>query len=195
MTVFRARGYEAAGMAELLATMGIGRKSLYDTFGNKRELFLKAVRRYAAAEADGLEAALAKPGSPMANVTAAVAGVAKVHGCAGAVGCGVGNSIADFTDADPEAAAVLRGLADTNRKHWGRALRRAGRGRAAGRRELRRPRPHPAVPDAGHGPARPGHRPHADAGGRRPRDGLAAGRPEGLIFFLAWPHRAATPLL
>ena len=112
-------------MAELLATMGIGRKSLYDTFGNKRELFLKAVRRYAAAEADGLEAALAKPGSPMANVTAAVAGVAKVHGCAGAVGCGVGNSIADFTDADPEAAAVLRGLADTNRKHWGRALRRA----------------------------------------------------------------------
>ena len=125
MTVFRARGFEAAGMTELLAAMGIGRKSLYDTFGNKRELFLAAVRRYAAREANALEARLSAPGSPLANVKAALEGVATAHGCAGALGCGVGNSVADFTDADPEAAAVLERLVEANRERWAAALRRA----------------------------------------------------------------------
>lgn len=40
--VFARRGYEAATMSELLAEMGIGKKSLYDTFGNKEALFFKA---------------------------------------------------------------------------------------------------------------------------------------------------------
>ena len=125
MTVFRARGYEAAGVTELLAAMGIGRKSLYDTFGSKRGLFLEAVRRYGAREADALEATLSAPGSPLANVRAAVEAVARAHGCAGAVGCGIGNSVADFTEADPEASATLAALAEANRERWAAALRRA----------------------------------------------------------------------
>ena len=36
MQLFWAKGYAATGLNELLATMEIGRKSLYDTFGNKR---------------------------------------------------------------------------------------------------------------------------------------------------------------
>lgn len=39
MDVFWARGFEAASLSELLEQMGIGRKSLYDTFGNKRSLW------------------------------------------------------------------------------------------------------------------------------------------------------------
>lgn len=41
MEVFWARGYEAASLSELLKNMGIGKKSLYDTFGNKRSLSLR----------------------------------------------------------------------------------------------------------------------------------------------------------
>ncbi len=36
MQLFWAKGYAATGLAELQEQMGIGRKSLYDTFGNKR---------------------------------------------------------------------------------------------------------------------------------------------------------------
>ncbi len=46
MKLFWAQGYAATGMAELQSAMGIGRKSLYDTFGNKRQLFIKTLQLY-----------------------------------------------------------------------------------------------------------------------------------------------------
>lgn len=46
MHVFWHKGYEATSMEDLLAAMKINRGSLYDTFGGKRELFLKAMDRY-----------------------------------------------------------------------------------------------------------------------------------------------------
>jgi len=46
LDLFWRRGYEAASMAELQHVMGIGRQSIYDTFGDKHELFLKALDRY-----------------------------------------------------------------------------------------------------------------------------------------------------
>lgn len=46
MHVFWARGYEATSMPELLEAMGIARQSLYDTFGDKRALFVAALERY-----------------------------------------------------------------------------------------------------------------------------------------------------
>lgn len=46
MQVFWAKGFEAASVADLLAGTGLNRGSLYGTFGDKRALFLKALRRY-----------------------------------------------------------------------------------------------------------------------------------------------------
>lgn len=44
--VFWARGYEGASMAELTEAMGINKPSLYGAFGNKEELFRKALEKY-----------------------------------------------------------------------------------------------------------------------------------------------------
>lgn len=46
LQVFWRKGYEGASMAELTASMGITRPSLYAAFGNKEELFRKALDRY-----------------------------------------------------------------------------------------------------------------------------------------------------
>ena len=46
MEVFWTQGYEATSMTELHTAMGIGRQSLYDTFGDKRDLFTEALGRY-----------------------------------------------------------------------------------------------------------------------------------------------------
>jgi TetR/AcrR family transcriptional repressor of nem operon len=46
MLRFWERGYEATSVDDLLQRMGINRASLYGTFGQKRELFLKALRQY-----------------------------------------------------------------------------------------------------------------------------------------------------
>lgn len=46
MTVFWRQGYEGASLADLTETMGISRKSMYAAFGNKEQLFQKALQRY-----------------------------------------------------------------------------------------------------------------------------------------------------
>ncbi len=47
MHVFWERGYEAASIADLTAAMGITPPSLYTAFGDKEQLFLEAIERYA----------------------------------------------------------------------------------------------------------------------------------------------------
>jgi AcrR family transcriptional regulator len=45
--VFWRQGYEGASLSDLTAAMGINKTSMYAAFGNKRELFDKALARYA----------------------------------------------------------------------------------------------------------------------------------------------------
>ncbi len=46
LQVFWTRGYEGASMTELTAAMGINKPSIYAAFGNKEELFRKALGKY-----------------------------------------------------------------------------------------------------------------------------------------------------
>src|SRR3979409_1953103 len=48
MGVFWRLGYESASTERLMKAMGIARQSLYDTFGDKRALYLKALAYYRA---------------------------------------------------------------------------------------------------------------------------------------------------
>lgn len=47
LQIFWKRGYEGASLAELTETLGINKPSLYAVFGNKEELFKKALSKYA----------------------------------------------------------------------------------------------------------------------------------------------------
>ena len=46
MNVFWRLGYEGTSLDVLITEMGIARQSLYDTFGDKRSLYLKALAHY-----------------------------------------------------------------------------------------------------------------------------------------------------
>ncbi|MCS3499116.1 AcrR family transcriptional regulator [Bradyrhizobium japonicum] len=56
--VFRAHGFEGTSTPMLVDAMGIGRQSIYDTFGDKWQLYCAAVRRYVASEVEAHLAAL-----------------------------------------------------------------------------------------------------------------------------------------
>jgi TetR/AcrR family transcriptional repressor of nem operon len=56
--LFWARGYAGTSISELESHLNIGRQSLYDTFGDKRALFLKALERYSRWNADRLQETL-----------------------------------------------------------------------------------------------------------------------------------------
>ena len=54
MQVFWQHGYEDASLPDLLNGMGLTRGSLYKAFGDKRQLFLRALERYLEQGRDGL---------------------------------------------------------------------------------------------------------------------------------------------
>jgi AcrR family transcriptional regulator len=59
--VFWRRGYEGASVSDLTEAMGITKPSLYAAFGNKEELFRKALDRYVDGPGGYVPIALAKP--------------------------------------------------------------------------------------------------------------------------------------
>lgn len=59
ITVFRDHGYEGTSAQMLVDRLRIGRQSLYDTFGDKWQLYRKALGRYAISEGQAHREALA----------------------------------------------------------------------------------------------------------------------------------------
>lgn len=63
MQTFWSQGYAATSVQDLVESMGINRGSLYDTFGDKRSLFLAAIAYYEAAALQPAIARLEAPGA------------------------------------------------------------------------------------------------------------------------------------
>ncbi|WP_030899726.1 TetR/AcrR family transcriptional regulator [Streptomyces sp. NRRL F-5126] len=61
MRVFWEKGYEGAGLTDLTSAMGITRTSMYAAFGNKEELFRRALERYTEGPASYVARALLEP--------------------------------------------------------------------------------------------------------------------------------------
>jgi AcrR family transcriptional regulator len=61
MTVFWRKGYDGTSLSDLTKAMGINRPSLYAAYGNKEELFRKALERYGDGPSSYEREALAKP--------------------------------------------------------------------------------------------------------------------------------------
>lgn len=72
MELFWERGYEATSMAQLTETLGIGRASLYATFGDKQQLYLKALQRWLQSRDPSPIELLSRPGPALAVVRALV---------------------------------------------------------------------------------------------------------------------------
>ncbi|MFF7351356.1 TetR/AcrR family transcriptional regulator [Streptomyces filipinensis] len=72
LELFWRRGYEATSMADLVAHLGIGRASLYATFGSKHALYLSALERYGQTQNPLLTEELSRPGPVLPAVRALV---------------------------------------------------------------------------------------------------------------------------
>src|SRR5262245_46755403 len=61
LKVFWRKGFEGASLDDLTEAMGINRPSLYAAFGNKEQLFRRALERYEALHASRIREALDEP--------------------------------------------------------------------------------------------------------------------------------------
>ncbi len=106
LELFWRRGYEATSMADLVEQLGIGRASMYATFGNKRELYLKALDRYNGQRDPGLLRELSQPGPALPAVRTVVRRFA-AESSTGELrlnGCFVTNTATELGTRDPAAA-------------------------------------------------------------------------------------------
>ncbi|CAL9416696.1 HTH-type transcriptional repressor ComR [Streptomyces sp. enrichment culture] len=106
LELFWRRGYEATSMSDLVEHLGIGRASIYATFGNKHELYLKALERYQQAHGPQLLRELSQPGPVLPAVRGAVRRFAAEAAAepSRTAGCFVTNTAAELAPHDPAAA-------------------------------------------------------------------------------------------
>jgi TetR/AcrR family transcriptional repressor of nem operon len=74
MDLFWRNGYEATSMQDIVDHLGIGRGSIYATFGSKHELYLLALDRYAEETGGRALERLSQPGPALPAVRALVEG-------------------------------------------------------------------------------------------------------------------------
>lgn len=125
MHLFWANGYAATGMAELQAAMGIGRKSLYDTFGNKRQLFIKVLEHYTSTVAEQVRQGLNREGSPVANIRRVMRHIEQANSQSGSCGCLFGVGMAQCDVSDAEMTAIFRGHLKIMEDTFYRAFKKA----------------------------------------------------------------------
>ncbi|MEA1673500.1 helix-turn-helix domain-containing protein [Nitrospirillum sp. BR 11163] len=113
IALFSQHGFEGTSTEALLRAMRISRQSLYDTFGDKRQLYLAALRRYNEDNvADFISAMTAAP-TPLTGVESAfMAFIAKAVASAHPSCLGV-SAICEFGRADAEIAAMGDAAAHT----------------------------------------------------------------------------------
>jgi TetR/AcrR family transcriptional repressor of nem operon len=123
--LFSLQGFAATSTEELLRSMGINRQSMYDTFGDKHALFLKALELYVTESVQATVAELEKPGSPLAAVTNALLTFAGRKDMASAEGCMGINAIGEFGQRDAGVLRISGSAGHLLHKALLRALQRA----------------------------------------------------------------------
>jgi TetR/AcrR family transcriptional regulator, transcriptional repressor for nem operon len=130
--LFWKRGYEGTSLADLETHLGLGRQSLYNTFGDKQALFLKALERYRSHVGERTLAELNAPGAGIGAIRAFFkASVESLTAPGPRRACLVTNTILERGSEDPDA--LLR--CNHARAALERAFRRA-LAQAKARREL-----------------------------------------------------------
>jgi AcrR family transcriptional regulator len=107
MHLFWRHGYETTSISDLTAAMGITPPSLYTAFGDKRRLFLEAVRRYAG-EPAAAEAAISDAPSAREAARALLTGAVDTFtGADTPPGCLLASATASGSAASQDVQAVV----------------------------------------------------------------------------------------
>jgi TetR/AcrR family transcriptional regulator, transcriptional repressor for nem operon len=130
MDLFWRRGYEATSVQDLLSEMGIGRGSMYGTFGDKRALFLAALDRFE-------ETRVSRANEILEGSTSAVQGIRRLFETTieGLVayeprrGCLLANTAVELAPHDEEVAGRISRYVGRTEEAFEQAL---VRGRATG---------------------------------------------------------------
>jgi AcrR family transcriptional regulator len=108
--VFAGHGFEGASTEVLLKGMGISRQSMYDTFGDKRRLYLEALRRYTSDSTAEIIGTMHSQASALSGIEVALLSFAARPPAEACLGV---SATAEFGRSDPEVCAINDGSGAT----------------------------------------------------------------------------------
>src|SRR5215469_1267563 len=123
--LFCRQGFAATSTEDLMRVMSIGRQSMYDTFGDKRALFLRALEIYVTQSVNSISAELERPGRVLSAVQNALVVFAEREDLSSAEGCMGLNAIAEFGQRDQEVTRITVDAARRLRQALKLAFKRA----------------------------------------------------------------------
>ena len=109
INLFWDKGYNACSMQDIVEGLGLSRSSIYETFGDKRQLFLEALKKYQRAGLDAME----KDVNAASNVKEVLMRMfesilPETQNCSLKKGCFMVNSAIELAPHDPEIAAIVK---------------------------------------------------------------------------------------
>src|SRR5512135_699885 len=87
LELFRARGFKHTSFSDLTAELGVSRQSLYDTYGDKQNLYQAALKRYLERGLDAIRRKLDDPAPVREVLTGMFEGMIKGNCTNGSPGC------------------------------------------------------------------------------------------------------------
>lgn len=103
--LFWAQGYEKTSMQDLVEFMGIHRRSIYDTFGDKHALFMKALERYETKQTSKMRFLIEKQKPIKESIRELFEATVRNEG--EPLGCFLVNSGVELGVLDPEVASLV----------------------------------------------------------------------------------------
>jgi len=117
MHVFWRRGYRHTSLMNLVEATGVGKKGLYTVFGNKYDLYIKAMEYYKCMQAEELLYEIERKGSGYAQIEDLFnRALSFTQSELGDRGCLVCNAMAEFGDQEPEIWRAITTHIDRFRK-------------------------------------------------------------------------------
>jgi TetR/AcrR family transcriptional repressor of nem operon len=114
--LFKIRGYRGTTPEDLVNTLGISRSSLYNTFGDKHSLLLKALQRYHEKTIVSLEQITMQTKDPLTGIKMIFKlSIEGTYPGGMPEGCFLINSIIEFGPDEPAAFEIVRKSIDTTK--------------------------------------------------------------------------------
>lgn len=116
--LFWERGYQTTSIDDLVEHMGIGRQSLYNTFGDKESLMQEVIGHYCEEATAPMQQILSAPGSPVGNIKRLFQAIVERCAGGGTRGCLMVNAAVEFAGSDPNSpilTAIRKGFQSVER--------------------------------------------------------------------------------
>jgi AcrR family transcriptional regulator len=113
--LFSQQGFAATSTDELMRVMNVGRQSMYDTFGDKRALYLRALKTHVDESINAICDALEASGPALEAIQNALVSFAERKDLSSTEGCMGINAVCEFGQRDTEVNQIVHEAARRQR--------------------------------------------------------------------------------